>query len=603
MNQGVEMEQKQHIESTVEITVAPQEAVAQESVHDALLGTVISDRYEIVQVVGKGGMGLVYKAVHRQLNRPFAVKVMLPGRDGFDARAKARFDQEAKAASVLNHQNLVGIHDYGTTSGGAPYLVMDYVDGEPLADFLSKRGPLDEQAAIDICMQICDGLNYAHERSIVHRDLKPSNIMISENKSGSISVRILDFGVAKVLEQFEAGDAAKTLTRTGEIVGSPLYMSPEQCMGQGLDRRSDIYSLGCIMFEMLTGSRVFEGDNPMAIMVQHLNQRPPIFSTIDGAPKVRPELERVVLQMLEKAPENRYQSAEDVARDLQLVRLGKNPLKEIARTRKNVERVSSILKVAVVLSVGALGAFGGVRAWEWYQYQIQPQWKKSFDLVRQTFAANHDWEAAELGYLATLKESQEAGAAPAEREPICIQLSRLFLDVKEPERALYYSENALGLSKMVETDPLRGEIYDEIAAANLMLRDYTKAAEAAELAVQNKQKSMPDENISRGRSLISLGRAYTGLKQYAKAESVYSEAVRLLTMHEKYPARELTDAKEGLAYVLLKEKKYTEAHVAVRDAMAISVKRRGPDHPLTMKLGALYGEILREGKVGQIRRR
>src|SRR6185437_16032779 len=245
---------------------------------DPYVGKVIGDRYEVLDIVGKGGMGIVYRVRHKQLHKFLALK-MLPSKNGLDRDVVARFDLEAKAASGLHHPNLAGIHDYGTTDDGSPYLVMDFVEGVSLQQYIAGKDALPQDETLNIFIQVCDGLDYAHRKRIVHRDIKPSNIMISGSADKPVAC-VVDFGIAK---EVSSDEKTSGLTHTGMLLGSPQYMSPEQCSGQKVDNRTDIYSLGSAMFEALTGQPLFAAEGPMQVMYKHLNERPPLFKALASA--------------------------------------------------------------------------------------------------------------------------------------------------------------------------------------------------------------------------------------------------------------------------------------------------------------------------------
>jgi eukaryotic-like serine/threonine-protein kinase len=208
---------------------------------NALIGQTISDRWEILSLIGTGAMGAVYKAKHNTIGRIMAVKT-LGAANREDERSVQRFQQEARAMSVLTHPHLIQIADFGTMEDGTPYLVMEYLEGISLQDYVRKNGPMPVELALPVFSQIADALEHAHSKGVIHRDLKPSNVMLTGEKHDF--AKVLDLGIAK-------GEDDLHLTATGEVFGSPLYMSPEQCMGQPVDARSDVYSLGCLMYETL----------------------------------------------------------------------------------------------------------------------------------------------------------------------------------------------------------------------------------------------------------------------------------------------------------------------------------------------------------------
>jgi serine/threonine protein kinase len=265
----------------------------------------LPDKYRLVEKLGEGGMGTVYRVRDMELERELAIKVMKREFVG-DRAALKRFQKEAAAAGDLTHPNIAQV--YGSSfETASPYLVMEFVDGISFADVLRHERCLSAERTIGLAMQICDALQYAHSKGIVHRDLKPSNVLVLD-RSLNEEVKLVDFGIAKLNP---TNDSATALTHHGEIFGSPTYMSPEQARGLIVDHRADIYSLGCILFEALTGRRLFTGDNPIQILLHHintpLNQRMEVLKR-SGAPL---PLVNIVRKMLDKRPEKRFQSAHD----------------------------------------------------------------------------------------------------------------------------------------------------------------------------------------------------------------------------------------------------------------------------------------------------
>lgn len=260
-------------------------------------------RYEIISELGRGAMGVVYKARDPLLDRAVAIKTvnMAPEEDGA-AQYEARFQQEARAAGGLNHPNIVTIHDIGK-SGSTAYMAMEFIEGVELRTLLRSGEPLPLPQAVSVGAQIAEGLAYAHRRGVVHRDIKPPNIMVLQNGL----VKITDFGIARMR-------TSAVQTQTGTMMGSPKYMSPEQVLGQRADHRSDIFSLGILLYEMLAGSAPFAGETLTAIMYQIVNFAPPAPSAVK---LVVPEmLDVIIAKTLAKPLQERYQDAAELARDL-----------------------------------------------------------------------------------------------------------------------------------------------------------------------------------------------------------------------------------------------------------------------------------------------
>ena len=269
-------------------------------------GAVFHNRYEILSALGRGGMGMVYKARDRTLDEVVAIKVLRPDFSE-DQKMAERFRSEIKLARRIRHKNVCAIHDYGEDRG-LLYISMEYIDGVDLKHVLRDQGPLPPERAYDVAIQVAEGLQAVHEAGIIHRDLKSPNIMID----GTGLARLMDFGIAK------RQGAEGTMTATGQIIGTPEYMSPEQAQGQKLDFRSDVYALGIVTWEAFTGHVPFHGDTPLSTILKHLNDPPPLEGPM--AASLPSALCPVLRKALAKDPANRYASAADFAEALRNAR-------------------------------------------------------------------------------------------------------------------------------------------------------------------------------------------------------------------------------------------------------------------------------------------
>ncbi len=269
----------------------------------ALIGTVLDNRYTINSRLGAGGMGTVYIATQTAVGRKVAIKV-LPQAIAGELAVVRRFMQEAKAASTLSNPNAITIHDFGQTPEGLLYLVMEYVAGDTLGEVLRVSGGLRPERAVNISIQILSALEDAHTRSIVHRDLKPDNVILSPRPGNPDFAKVLDFGLAKI-----ADDAGEGLTRTGQVFGTPSYMSPEQGRGLTCDHGTDIYALGIMLYEMLSGLRPFTADSALAVLVKHFYDAATPFAQLSPPVVVLPELEAIVFRAMAKNRGDRFQSA------------------------------------------------------------------------------------------------------------------------------------------------------------------------------------------------------------------------------------------------------------------------------------------------------
>ncbi|CAN5267692.1 hypothetical protein BH10CYA1_BH10CYA1_36460 [soil metagenome] len=291
--------------------------------NDPLIGKVFAERYEIESVLGLGGMSIVYKARHRLMDRTVAIK-MLHGNIKSDHLSLERFRLEAQAASSLNHQNIITVYDFGVTPQSEAFFVMDFLDGENLSECLERKTKLPWERAIAIFKQICDGLGAAHKKGIIHRDMKPANVVLIKQDEGFEQVKLVDFGIAKLLPS--SGKQQQSLTKTGEVFGSPIYMSPEQCLGKDVDRHSDIYALGCLMYETLTGVPPHLGPTFLDTLNKHVAEEAKPISELVPEAKVPPELEQIVAKCLAKKPEDRFDTTEEIRDHLSALTLKLNDI-------------------------------------------------------------------------------------------------------------------------------------------------------------------------------------------------------------------------------------------------------------------------------------
>lgn len=337
---------------------------------------ILSGRYELLEKIGDGGMAVVYKGKDKLLNRFVAVKILRPEFTK-DATFVENFKRESQAAAGLSHPNIVGVYDVGR-EGNINYIVMELIDGDTLNKIIEKEAPMDYRKVIDISKQVASALRIAHKNKIIHRDVKPHNIMVTNDGV----VKLADFGIARAVN-----DA--TLSTGSKIVGSVHYFSPEQARGNYVDERSDIYSLGIVMYEMLTGKVPFDGDNPVTVALKHINEE--ITPPRELEPSIPPALERCVMKATSKFQTNRYASAEELIQDLDNISFVTNiaadsifestevvekrnkrkkdlekDIEEVVeareRDRKKKRRKIMAIVAAVVLLLGAAG--GGFAAWK-----------------------------------------------------------------------------------------------------------------------------------------------------------------------------------------------------------------------------------------------
>jgi len=281
-----------------------------------LVGQLINNKYTVEKHIGHGGMGDVYMAVDRVLDRQVAIKI-LNQRFRTDETIIVRFYNEAKSYARVNHPNAVTLYDYGQLGDGTVYLIMEYVPGENLTDAMRRTGPMDRRQVLNLGQQLAEALLAAHEQGVIHRDLKPDNIMLVTSTKGRMQLKVLDFGIAKLVD-----DTGSQLTQTGMVFGTPEFMSPEQAKGIAVDQRADIYAFGLILYYMMTQRLPFEGRNKFVILQQQVHDTPPPPSQRCPDLEIDTQLEALVMQCLTKNRDERYPSFENVLNDLETLREG-----------------------------------------------------------------------------------------------------------------------------------------------------------------------------------------------------------------------------------------------------------------------------------------
>ena len=266
------------------------------------MSKLLAGRYELIEKIGEGGMAVVYKARCRLLNRYVAIKILRPEFTK-DAQFVENFKRESQAAAGLQHPNIVSVYDVGK-EGNIHFIVMELIDGRPLSDIIQERAPMDYKTSIELIKQVASALSVAHRNHIIHRDVKPHNIMITKDGMAKLA----DFGIAKAVSD------STLVTETSKVIGSVHYFSPEQARGAYVDERSDIYSLGIVLYEMLTGQVPFDGDNPVQVALMHINDE--ITPPSELVPGIPPALEKLVMKATDKYQSNRYKSADEFLEDL-----------------------------------------------------------------------------------------------------------------------------------------------------------------------------------------------------------------------------------------------------------------------------------------------
>jgi serine/threonine protein kinase len=418
-----------------------------------LVGQVLADRYHIMKKLGEGGMGQVYLAEHVKMKRRSAIKVMNPSMAN-DPEAVARFNREAANASRISDAHVCAIYDFGETPEGLIYIAMEFVEGEQLTELLAREGALPVLRAAGIALQVAAALQAAHDLGIVHRDLKPDNIMLTRGRDGADGVKVVDFGIAKTV----GGESGQQVTRTGLVVGTPEFMSPEQLAGDKLDGRSDVYSLGLVLFKMLTGALPFPADSVQEAMIKRLTDEPSELIEVRPDLHFPPGLQEALDTALARRPVDRYQSATKFAHDLAAV-LGLSRITAgtpLPATRADPDDSTELLELAllparrrsrvpiivgVVLAIGAAGAVVTIGRTVKQASRVPPA-----DTAPQIVAPRPVDTASRTPVVPPRRDPVKRPRPPAPRPRIDVARARGLLDVLvdslEPRNALMVRDSA-----------------------------------------------------------------------------------------------------------------------------------------------------------------
>lgn len=504
-------------------------------------GAIVDGRYEIIARLGQGGFGAVYSARQINLDRVVALKIIHDHQE-FNEQVRARFEREAQTMAQLHHKNLALFYGYGIWEG-APYMVLEFVRGKSLSSVIKEEGKLKEARAINICKQVCDALACIHSNGIVHRDLKPPNIMLMQATDGSELVKLIDFGLAKVDRHM--GERAQRLTEAGSTVGSAEYMSPEQCMGQPIDGRSDLYALGCTLQACMTGKAPFEGEHSVVVMQKHIHEPPPQLSEQLLPGTYSQSLQLVLNKSLAKLPDERYENAGEFRADLSKVS-GHDTTRMVAATAKcpvglsvNYGKKKSTRIVLVALATACLS---GVSLWYWQTSQpkltsveLTPQ--SSLFLFKE---GRHEEEYDKFGD--RMIDLYKTALAHDEQDHL--------LQLKEKAHAKGRLSYALSNRKLyAEAKPLAISGLRDIMSAGETDSDLTRLvievnktycgtndAEAALKPIQEsheyyiKKMGKPHNMIQ-----ITLGEVYWAAGQFEKALAIFNEIeARMIPASEHY---------------------------------------------------------------------
>lgn len=575
-------------------------------------GQVIGGRYEVLSRLGKGGMGLVYRVKQIFLNRELALKTI--DKNCMTESAIRRFQQEAQTAFSLDHPNIIGVKDFGVLDDQTPFLAMELVHGETLGDFQKRVGCLTVEQAIPIFIQVCFGLSYAHECGVVHRDIKPSNIMVLNGlpHGAEGSVKILDFGIAKFTAH--EGGEVQALTRTGEIFGSPLYMSPEQCSGFRVDHRADVYSLGCVLFESLSGTPPFIGDNALATMMKHQNEPAPTLREASLGKEFPEDIEKLVAAMLAKSPEDRYSNLGVVAHQLNAIRHGASisslPKSGRPVSQQNVSEISMSRArfVAIMLLISALSGSAGylfdhlrgavtvqesaaqatsgnsdreyteellkrfesAPAKSSTEYKL-PDTQATIDLkdASDLLDRGMDAEAEPMLLQALIHAERQFGKKSVQVADVRLNLGRCYLDQRKIDEAKIELEQAHAIYQK-SSGPDEGHLiitFTGLADCNMKLGNYAEAAQQYKRAAEISELVLGPNHPSLASNLYHLGRCYLIQGDVAKVAPLYKRA---LAIYDKSAKSDNSFQNARMASIIKEMRLFLQGESAKQDGTDIT---------------------------------
>lgn len=449
-------------------------------------GRKLVGNYEFLEFVGSGGMGVIYKARHPVLKRLVAVK-MLHSHLMNEAVVK-RFQHEAQAVSGLSHPNVIRVHDFGLSEHGQPYMVMDFLEGKPLSVIL-KQGPLRLEAVLNIAIQIAEALQHAHEHGVLHRDLKPSNIMVTDYDCAFPEAKLVDFGIAKIME-----NESTRMTQTGELIGTPQYMSPEQCRGGELDARSDVYSLGCVMFESITGKPPFSGESIVSVIVDQISKPARSLAEVRPDMTFSVEVEELLAKALAKEPADRFQSMNELLEETIRVQKLVAKAESSQRSGWRIHRMNRDQRHLLILGVAAVFSLLGVVSSVLY------------------FVKTVHVEAARRADMSTRPQQKSLQERPAQ-----------FLDRVQAERV----KERAAMMKYIQPDLLDPEFAERFLGDNLNITkldcEDSKIDDKALIRISN-QKRLVDLNL-KGTKVTDNGMIYLPLLIYLSGLNLDNTAV------------------------------------------------------------------------------
>ncbi|HEY9679836.1 MAG TPA: serine/threonine-protein kinase [Drouetiella sp.] len=556
---------------------------------DPFVGTFFADRYQIIEVLGRGGMSAVYKAKHILMDRLVAIKILVSS----DVSSLKRFQLEAKLVSNLKHRNIVTVFDFGVSFKGQPYLVMDYLQGSNLMQEIRKHQRIELARGVKIFTQAADALSYAHRQELIHRDIKPSNFMLVQEGDEVDVVKVVDFGIAKQLSAMSQKQMEQ-LTKTGQILGSPLYMSPEQCMGHKLDARSDVYSLGCVMYESLTGKPPILGANTLDTLQRHIHDTPLAFIKLDPDLHHLPEhIERIVLKCLQREPSDRYQTMQELFDDLREFNKSMEPASASAASTSVPASKQSSMYMSWIPVAAAVSTMVAAAIMFYFFYpkqpvpqpeQVTPQaelWKKFNEVGEQEFERGQYAKAA-----ANFSEACDVAEEFDKQDP------RYATSLNNLGNAQYkqdlYAESESTIKKALDIRTgIFGQnglpIADSLNDLAMVYFAENKIGQAEPLlnrAMAIRKSNAGSNSLEYAESLKSLASIYLKTGRVDDATKLLQTALAIRKKHLGANSPEVAETENSLAIDFQMKGDLKQARTLYKDAQRILTKSFGADHPL-----------------------
>jgi serine/threonine protein kinase len=559
---------------------------------DTLIGTTLADKYQILEKLGSGGMGLVYKAKHLLMKRLVAIKLMLP-QFAASATALKRFRQEAQAASHLNHPNILKVYDFGVTPQGLPYLVMDLLEGTNLSAELTKHNYLPLERALKIFVQTCAALYHAHQKGVIHRDLKPGNIMLVDYDGQSDVVQIVDFGMAKILSEMDGEN--EELTKTGEVFGSPMYMSPEQCMGRELDGRSDIYSLGCVMYRTLTGRPAVAGASAMECFNKHATALPAPFAEVAPELMLPPSLEAIIFKAMAKEVHERQDSMAQLREEL-LAELGQAEISSSMPAKsESPQQLSTSQSGTSSASISSISSASNDAS-----NSTAGTGENSHTQITNTSAVR--LPARQSRVLENSMSQMQPSPKAARKGMIWASIAGVLIIasaiVLMPKGTTSKDGSKDPDQNPSQADPVSAsEDYSQLikqGQSSFDHGDYTEALKKFKIAFEKARSSGDYDRVAEVR--MALGRTYVEMQDLDDGQKEFQEILKIRESEKKLTALDATESMNELGKIYRAKGQFSQAQKLFNHALAIRQNYTGPDHAAVAETLADLGNLALEQK-------